>query len=291
MNISVIAWDACFREHFHTIDSFLAQDYPKDKYEFIWVDFYTNKNPALLKKIEAHPNVSLLNLNHNPSENWHLGKCINAGVDEAKGDIIVLPDGDIVVQEDHLQVIEDELKDRHEKILYFRRWDEPKNAHCALSTNIDYLEKNTILTNPTNYAGCLCLNRSALDKVSGYEESEIFAGPGTNGKETYIRFRNAGFEIKWHSKKIYHPWHPSTGSSDKYTSELIEVAKYTKWLNPYCGIKQSWALKSRGLDLSFVANDGTMNRYEDNAPALEDLKKLQHKNTSMAKKILKTIFR
>ena len=209
MKISVIAWDCSFREKFHTVDSFCTQDYPNTDFEFIWVDFYDNNNPELLKKIEAYPNASLLNLKHSKDTNWHLGKCINAGVKAAKGELLVFPDGDIIVHKDHLQVIEQQLQQHKDLVVYFRRWDELKHSHGTKSYTQAYLEEHTKLLNATNYAGCFALHRSAFETINGYEESNVFAGPGANGKETYLRLRNAGFAIKWHDKKIYHTLHTS----------------------------------------------------------------------------------
>ena len=36
---------------------------------------------------------------------WHLGKCLNAAILESKGDLIVIPDGDIVVEENFLEEV------------------------------------------------------------------------------------------------------------------------------------------------------------------------------------------
>jgi len=291
MKISVITWDCSFREKFHTIDGFCKQDYPNTDFEFIWVDFYDNKNPELLKKIETYPNASLLNLKHNKDTTWHLGKCINAGVKVASGDILVFPDGDIIVYNDHLKVIESQLCNQEDLIVYFRRWDELKDSSGTESYDQAYLEQHTKLLNATNYAGCFALHRSAFEIINGYEESEIFAGPGANGKETYLRLRNAGFAIKWHDKKIYHPWHASTGSSDKRTEDLIKISKDYSWLKPYSGIKQSWVLKLRESDLHYKANDGTIEKYMLSVPTLENLTVDTKEKYSTIKTSIKKIFK
>lgn len=273
MKISIITWDASFREKFHTVDSFCQQDYPSDQFEFIWVDFYTNTNTELKSKIEQYPNARLLNLGHSPEEQWHLGKCMNAGIEASSGDILVLPDGDVIVHKDHLNTIESELENRPEKVVFFRRWDELKDSHGTNSYTIDHLEKACKLLNATNYAGCYAMQRSAMKSINGFDESDIFEGPGAIGMETYLRLRNSGKEIKWHAKKIYHPWHTATGSSDKYTNKLITIAKHINWLNPYNGILQSWALKQRELDLSYNAKDNNMALYKKSAPTVEELEK------------------
>ena len=291
MKISIISWDASFREKFHTVDSFCNQTYPEDDFEFIWVDYYNNDNRELQKKIDSYSNATLLNLNNSKDTSWHLGKCINAGVKKANGDILVFPDGDIIVSKDHLKTIAEELTNNKDLVVYFRRWDELKDSHSSESYNESYLEQHTKLLNATNYAGCFALHRSTFLSINGYEESEVFAGPGANGKDTYLRLRNAGYAIKWHNKKIFHPWHKSTGSSDKKTNELLEISKQHKWLNPYCGINQSWVLKQRELDISFEANQGMIENYIKNAPTVERLKVKQDKGISRFKSVLKRYLR
>lgn len=290
MKISVITWDASFREKFHTIDSFCTQDYPYKDFEFIWVDFYSNTNKALQNKIEAYTNAQLINLNNAPKEQWHLGKCMNAGIKAAKGDILVFPDGDIIVHDNHLKTIDSELAKSMDLVVFFRRWDELQNTHGKKSFEIEYLEEHTRLLNATNYAGCYAMHRRSMEAINGFEESMVFAGPGANGMETYLRIRNAGLAIKWHSKKIYHPWHHATGSSDKRTEELVEISKNIKWLKPYSGIKQSWALKNREIDLTFKANDGSMEQYMETVPTINDLKKQSEKKIKSRINVFKKIF-
>jgi len=291
MKISVIVWDACFREKFHAIDSFCTQDYPKTEFEFIWVDFYTNTNPQLLNKIDSYSNAHLINLNNAPESVWHLGKCINAGINTSKGDVLVFPDGDIIIQNDHLQVIENQIKNHKELVLYFRRWDELEKTHCLKSYDRDYLEQHTKLLNATNFAGCFALHKDVMDLINGYEENEVFAGPGANGMETYLRLRNAGLAIKWHDKKIYHPWHPSTGKSDKKTLILLALSKHYSWIKPYSGIKQSWVIKKRETDLSFKANNGTIEKYLETVPSVEQLKNKIKNKPKTLKGIFKKVFK
>ncbi|TBV25491.1 hypothetical protein DMZ43_11125 [Meridianimaribacter sp. CL38] len=290
MKVSVIAWDCSFREKFHTIDSFCKQDYPNIDFEFIWVDFYSNSNPELLKKIALYENASLLNLNNDKKTKWHLGKCINAGVKQAKGALLVFPDGDIVVQKDHLSTIRDVLENREDLVVYFRRWDELQASHGEKSYSESYLEEHTKLLNATNYAGCFALHRTAFETINGYEESDVFAGPGANGRETYLRLRNAGYAIQWHNKKIFHPWHPSTGSSDKYTEKLKEVAKHYSWVKPYSGLFQSWVLKQRELDLSYKASEGQVKQYLENIPDVMAVLE-NDKSTKKLKSKLKKLIR
>jgi len=267
ITVSVITWDASFREYFHIVDSFGKMDYPKSHYEFIWVDFYRNENPKLLEKISGYSNARVLNLNNDSSSKWHLGQCINAGITEARGNIIVIPDGDIIAPPNILSTIDKEHERSDDLVLYFRRFDEPADRHDPQkSYDLFYLMDACVLTNPTNYGGLISIRKNNMLQVNNYEEDDVFSGPGINAMELYVRLRNRGLKIQWHDEKIYHPYHQSTGFSPPDKNLMNMLAPQYPWIMPYAGIKQSWVLHSRQQDLSYMANDGSVNRYLSRMP-------------------------
>jgi glycosyltransferase involved in cell wall biosynthesis len=253
MKVSIVTWDASFRESLHTIDSFGPQT--SDTVEFIWVDYY-NVNKRVKKKLSKFEYCHFLNLDFEKNVPWHLGKCINAGIKEASGDILIIPDGDIVVSNDFVSKVCMEMGEAEDKVVYFRRYDELA-ADMSQDDDIVSLENRCVLTNPTNYAGCLVLHRNLFDRINGFEEHWAFAGPGINGKETNIRLQNSGALIRWSEDKIYHPWHNSTGrsaSSDEEKRELANLMLNYHWLLPYAGMLQSWIVRQRALQLSTRAS-------------------------------------
>ena len=273
MKVSVIAWDGNIREYLHTIDFFAQQDFPQKEYEFIWVDFY-NSNDNVRTEINKYKNFRLLTLNNPDNLQLHLGKCINEGVKQSKGETIVIPDGDICVENDLLSYIWKEHKKNKDQVIYFRRYDEKEKFSCNKSrTEIEYLKEHCILQNPTNYAGCVSLSKKNFELIDGYETHDVFAGPGMNGKETYIRLRNAGLNIRWSKEKnIYHPWHPNTSLSSIKDIER-KALKFAQvdfpWIIPYSGIKQSWISHCRELNLEFRANLIKCNEYLLNTPKID----------------------
>ena len=264
MKVSVITWDANFREFTHTIDFFNRQVFPESDYEFIWVDFY-HSNDRVRQKIEKYLNARLVTLNHSPEAKWHLGKCINSGVAHSSGELLVIPDGDIAVEEDFLSYVYQSHKDHSALVMYFKRYDEPQQASCEQSrTSISYLQQHAKFTNPTNYAGCLTLRRENFEHINGYETHPVFAGPGINGMETYTRLRNAGMAIKWVSdKRIYHPWHPNSASISKLDAfKILQFAKgQYNWIHPYGGMNQSWIVHCRALSGDIVADTKVCDEY------------------------------
>jgi len=236
--ISVITWDAAFRESYHTVDFFNNQNLDKNLFEFIWAEFYSTINLELEKKIQEMENGRIFCFGGEGK--WHLGQCLNAAIRQSSGDLIVIPDGDIVVEEDFLK----EVKKCHERypklVLYFRRWDELKPDSIRKKVSLSTLRNICNLMNPINYGGCLTLSRKIFNHVNGYEEHELFSEAGANGMELYIRLKNAGYPIMWHpTHKIYHPWHLGTGPQDPEYQKKIDL--------------QNWLINERNLRVTYMA--------------------------------------
>jgi len=271
MKISIITWDSNFREFTQTIDCFCGQEFPVTDFEFIWVDF-CNSNQYVKKTINIYPNAYLLKLGKSLKTKWHLGKCINAGVDVSSGEILVIPDGDIMVEKDFLDYVWDTHQRYQDLVLYFRRFDEPMQYIGNQGrTSILRLQKYTKLLNPKNYSGCLTLRRFNFDKVHGYETHEVFSGPGCQGLDMYIRLCNLGLAIKWaEDKKIFHPWHPDTSSPMHSYREALKFARLKyPWILPYAGIKQSWVVHCRERSLDFVADECNCEKYLSQLPKID----------------------
>jgi len=251
--ISVITWDAGFRESFHTVDCFSQQNFPKEQFEFIWVEYYSKVNSELREKVENMENGRILCFDG--AGGWHLGRALNYAVSKCRGDLLVIPDGDIVVDKNFLEIVQKSHAQYKDLALYFRRWDEPQPVCSEKERNSDLscLEKHCRLNNPTNYGGCLAILRSCIELVGGYEEHYIFAGAGAIGMELYTRLKNAGFPVMWHPVvRIYHPWH---GGSAPNSSE------YRNKVN-----KQIWLLKQRDLCIDWRSSTETVEKLLLNYP-------------------------
>ncbi len=241
LKISVVTWDAGFREHFHTVDAFANQTIPKDDYEFIWVDYYNDITPELQTKLGRISNAKALLVNGNGQ--WRLATCLNYGTRNCSGELLVIPDGDIVVTPDFLSKILEAHSRIDNLVLYIRRWDEPQQAHNP-AISVEHLDKVCEVKNATNYGGCITLRKHVLEYVNGYEEHHLFAGASATSMELYIRLKNAGFPIMWHpTVKIYHPWHANTGTP----AQKIE--------------QEMWLMSRRNLAINFKASSDQVDTY------------------------------
>lgn len=110
MKYSFISWDCSFRNFFHLVDSLIAQEYPRNQFELIFVEQRTQEYAdafnhrlnlkSLRDKYEESKekiNIKIFYLNDPPASPYHLGKCLNAGLIQAQGDIISTMDGDLLL--------------------------------------------------------------------------------------------------------------------------------------------------------------------------------------------------
>ena len=217
--------DGGYRPHFGAVDSMMKQDFPDGDFEFLWVEYYDKVKPELQEKAKKKPNFKIITLNK--SGIYHSSECFNKGIKSAIGEVIVIPDGDVVFDKNFLREIWNEHKRNENLVMYLYRYDEPQHAHTSMNIDLDYLSRICILTNPSNYGGCLTVRKKWLLKINGYEEYEIFrtGGDHANGLDIYTRFKNLGLHIMWHPDlKIYHPWHEhKAGVANAYKPQHVFI--------------------------------------------------------------------
>lgn len=219
MKISIVMVDGGFRESFHIIDFLNDQTLPRDEYEIIWIEFYGEVREEL--KGKKGVNVAILG---NPmGTEYHSSNCFNEGIRRSRGEIVVIPDADIIVDRGFLETVWREHSGCDKLVLYFHRWNELQKSHDkARSYTLEYLKEVTILTGAPNYGGCLTTRKKWLVEINGYDEDEVFSsGFHANGWDVYTRLNNLGLHVMWHPvQKLYHPWHPSTlAHSDRYSMQ------------------------------------------------------------------------
>lgn len=202
VSVSIIMVDGGFRENLWTVHSWLDQTLDSSQFELIWVD-YTDRKPPELQK---YPNVKTICLNRN-DEPQQISRCFNEGIKQAKGEIIVLPDADVVCEKSLLELILADVSDDPELVLYVLRLDQPEKLKVS-AKDLESLKATCSIKHTFNYGGCTVVHKSSLIKMNGYEQLPFFAGYHYNGGDNYIRFKNMGLKVKWHpTARVYHPWH------------------------------------------------------------------------------------
>lgn len=117
---SIISWDCSFRNFFHLIDALLTQEYDRNQFELIFVEQRTKKiadtyNHKLglkslwdrYEEVKDKMNIRVVYLGDDPSIPYHLGKCNNKGIELAKGEIISVMDGDLLLPPNFLKKLEE----------------------------------------------------------------------------------------------------------------------------------------------------------------------------------------
>jgi hypothetical protein len=201
--------DGSFRESFHSIDFFGKQDIPPEHYELLWVEYYDAVKPELAERIAEYPNFRIITLDRDGI--YHSSYCFNGGIAAARGQVVVLPDADVVVEDSFLRRVWEDHQANDKLVMYIYRYDEPEKEHLP-EVQMDHLRRVCVLRNPANYGGCLTVRKRWLLSINGYEQHPIFSsGFHANGRDVYTRLKNLGLHVKWHPDlRLYHPWHPGT---------------------------------------------------------------------------------
>ena len=248
--VSIITWDASFREAYHAVDFMSRINYPRDKFDVTWVEYYGPARDALEQKSTTVSNLKLICLN--ASEQWHAGRCLNAGIRSTSGDLLVLIDGDVVLEETFLRQAADVHASHSLAAVYARRWDEPGEAASSNSLNIDHLKAVCRPDVNPNFGGCLIISRKTLERVGGYEEHPVFGGPGVVSGELAVRIRNAGIPVLWPpTLRVFHPWHSGT-LPDTDTAQQR---------------RQAWVLQNRSRHMDCQADAAQVDQYLRSFPA------------------------
>ena len=199
--------DGSFRENTFGAEYFCKQDFPSNEFEVIWVEFYEKANPTVYK----HPAVQVICLNKHPGTTYHSSSCFNEGIKRARGEVIIIPDADVIVTPDFIQKTWDIHQAYEKLVVYGYRYNEV-DTNPLQALTFEELRQKCVLTNPTNYGGCLTVRKKWLMAINGYDQTPIFeTGFHANGRDMYTRLRNYGLAIQWEpSLRLYHPRHPFT---------------------------------------------------------------------------------
>jgi len=201
--ISVVMVDGGFRESFHALDYFSRQTLPDEDYEILWVDYTDRVAPEVAER-EAVRTFCL----GRHDEPQRLGMAYNRGILEARGEILVIPDGDIACDPGLLQAVRREHEACDDLVLYVLRLGQPE-IHAKEQWDLDYLKATCSIKHTYNFGGCTTVRRRWMLEMNGYEQLPFFAGYHYLGGDNYIRFKNRGLKVKWHPElRVYHPWHP-----------------------------------------------------------------------------------
>ena len=221
MKLSVVLFDAGYRERFHTVDSLRTQTLPRERYEILWVEYFDRIRPELSEK----KGVKFLTLRG--KEPWSIGKCVNAGILAASGDLLVVMDGDVLVKETFLESIWRYHLENEKLFMHVHRLNQREASDEA--PDYETISGGDLKADPRNYIGCLSVRKKWLLIVNGYEEMEPLSRGPAVALDLYVRLSNLGLHHLWHPEEfLIHPWHRESGGvgDGKRLKEAGEIIKY-----------------------------------------------------------------
>lgn len=242
--ISVVMVDGSFRERYDSVGFMARQDMPAEDFELIWVEYYDQIHPDLQKRIDAAPRPGGFRaISLGRTGTYHSSYCFNRGISEASGELIVIPDADVIAEPGFLETVWADHQQSDRLAVYYHRYNEPKDEH-AETIRLEHLRKACELTNPANHGACLSVRREWLTQINGYEQSPIFAtGFHANDKDIYARLCSLGLMVRWNPDvKLFHPWHEMTGKvTPHYTPQLDVISWRGRTLStlPFAGLDPS----------------------------------------------------
>ncbi|MEQ9459618.1 MAG: glycosyltransferase [Phycisphaeraceae bacterium] len=201
--------DGGFREQFHAIDFMAAQDLPHEDVELLWVEYGGAIHTDLQNRLSQHPNFRAITLGRN--DTYHASRCFNRGITEARGEVLVIIDADVIVEPDFLSRLWQDHQRTDNLAVYCYRYNEAREDHRE-QVDIEHLRSVCTITNPSNHGACLSIRKKHLLAINGYDTHPIFAtGFHANCLDVYTRLKAQGVMARWNPDiKLFHPWHPST---------------------------------------------------------------------------------
>jgi hypothetical protein len=263
IRISVIMVDGMFRESFHSIRFLAEQTLSAEQYEVIWVEYFGRLDPTLKTMLSKSTNARAITLEQEPP--YHASKCFNAGIAAAKGDLIVIVDGDLCFEANFLATLAEE-HNRHDRLVcYVQRYNEPPRSTPHLPC-LETLRKVARLNDSFNYGACLSVRRKWLTEINGYDEHPLWAtGYHRNDLDVYTRLTSLGLDTQWHpSLRVYHPWHPHSEESPRQHQRHRLMANYRsekRQTLPFWGLN---ALANREPEAELLERLEFQERFLDN---------------------------
>lgn len=226
--ISIIMVDGSFRERYDSIDFMARQSIPARDYELIWVEYYNTIAPELQRRIhDAERDQRFRAIALGREGAYHSSYCFNRGIAEARGELIVIPDADVIAEPDFLKNVWEDHQICDRLVTYYHRYNEPVDQR-AEHVDLEHLRQVCELTNPSNHGACIATRKKWLIEINGYEQSPIFAtGFHANDKDVYARLCSLGLMVRWNPHvRLFHPWHAMTGEITPHYKPQLDVISW-----------------------------------------------------------------
>lgn len=264
---TIISWDCSYRNFFHLIDGLLFQNYPKEDFELIYIEQRTKEianefnNKLGLKSLEDRYkevkdkiNLKVVYLNEPLDVPYHLGRCNNAGLRIAKGEIISIMDGDQLLPSDFLEKLTafhsnnpNAVVNLHRRMAEYpvgvKSYDDWVNGSinfydCLNSCKDKY---SLIPKIAGNIGPMISARKHFWDMIGGYDIHPIWSTVlSKSGTDVNRRLEIAAQTQSVCLPKCFsvHPWHPKGGGLLRKEKEALQFFSFQDKL-------VSWSIKCK----------------------------------------------
>jgi glycosyltransferase involved in cell wall biosynthesis len=204
-----------------TLESLVAQNFPKDQYEIIVVDNGSTDKTLDVAKMHAdkYPQLVKYVIEDNIQSSY---AARNKGIIVAKGELISFIDADMTVREEWLIKIQSIFKDEDPDYLGCKVRVYAKNKSIASLYNVLHgFDVKSSMSN-LHYAPtcCLTVKKKVFDK-EGYFDSRLKSGGDTEYGE---RVWNTGSYKFYYAENIF-MYHPSRDKLSKLVRKTIRIGR------------------------------------------------------------------
>lgn len=230
--ISLILLDWNVRESFHICHYLKKQTIPRDQFEIIVIEYYSQLTHAVKIFQDEIDTIAVLGM---PQEcYYHKHLMYNIGFLISQGEILVICDSDAMVKSTFIASILQFFTENQNCVLHldqfrnhrtdFYPFSYPTFEEVIGSGCINYHQGKTIgvrettdLLHQRNYGSCFCCMRSDYLAIGGSDEHIDFVGHICGPYDLTFRLINFGKEEIWHQKEfLYHTWHPGSDGVGEY---------------------------------------------------------------------------
>lgn len=262
MRHSFISWDCSFRNFFHLADALWSQDYDLSQVELIFVEQRSREQADAYNHAAGLPSLSdrqrdfpdsffrPLYMDDPPTAKYHLGRTLNYGMKKARGAIVTVMDGDLLLPSDFIREL-DRCHALGEAVVNVERKMCPGPVGASLDDwtkgQFDYEsclgmcgKASHIPNYVINKGPMISASARSFNKIAGYDEHSIFStGLSRAGQDTNTRLELAtGCKSCVIPRVAVHPYHPQGFSRQTLDAVRIlnlqaRIIKHTRRYNCY----------------------------------------------------------
>lgn len=222
-----------------SLPSLANQTYPKDSYEILLCD--NNSNDSTIELLKQ---LNIINLRHIKGGNLNRASARNLGTEEAKGEIILFTDADIIAD---FRLIEEHIR-------FHELYEDIAVVGCEIQvSNLEELEKvkskiqkkRTLHPDTRKYlswlyflTGNASVSRKKIIEAGMFDEN--FSGYGHEDLELGYRLSGNKVKILYNAKAVNYHWHPVEFDEQcrkMYLAGISTVRFYNKYKDPAIKIK------------------------------------------------------